>query len=294
MGLKEYRSKRTLTSTPEPSPASGQSNEQYLVFVVHKHAARRLHYDLRLEMQGVLKSFAIPKGPTLDPSIKRLAVHVEDHPFDYKDFEGIIPKGNYGAGNVIIWDRGYYTSPFAKDKQRAEKLLLEGLKKGDLKFVLAGTKLKGAFALVKTKWSDNSWLLIKDKDAYTSTNDILLQDKSVFSDKTVDELSVKDVPKPKNLLQQAARQSFESLTAKQPASPMPRNVEPMLAMAADKPFNHEDWIFEVKWDGYRAIAEVDKGKIAILSRNHISLAAKFSRSYKRCKNWICKPCWMEK
>ena len=120
-----------------------------LIFVVHKHAARALHYDLRLELDGVLKSWAVPKGPSLDPSIKRLAVMVEDHPLDYKDFEGVIPEGNYGAGSVIIWDRGFYHHPSARDEKENEKLLLDGLKKGDMKFVLEGEKLRGEFALVK-------------------------------------------------------------------------------------------------------------------------------------------------
>ena len=116
----------------------------------------------------MLKSFAIPKGPSLDPSLKRLAMMVEDHPFDYKDFEGVIPVGNYGAGSVIIWDRGFYSSLYSSDKNESEKMLLEGLKKGDLKFILAGEKLKGEFALVRTKFGNNSWLLLKKKDKYVS------------------------------------------------------------------------------------------------------------------------------
>src|SRR5574341_1927665 len=149
MALKEYASKREFEKTPEPKPGLGP-RRSHLLFVVHKHAARALHYDLRLELEGVLKSWAVPRGPSLDPSLKRLAVMVEDHPFEYKDFEGVIPEGNYGAGSVIIWDRGFYRHPSAKNESESEKLLREGLKKGDLKFVLEGEKLHGEFALVKT------------------------------------------------------------------------------------------------------------------------------------------------
>ena len=140
-----------------------------LVFVVQKHAARALHYDLRLELEGVLKSWAVPRGPSLNPSVKRLAVMVEDHPLDYKDFEGVIPEGNYGAGSVIIWDRGFYRHPSDSDGKESERLLLEGLKKGDMKFVLEGEKLQGEFALVKTRKDEKSWLLLKKKDRYATT-----------------------------------------------------------------------------------------------------------------------------
>src|SRR5512144_1568836 len=158
MGLKEYASKRAFEKTPEPKPGV-QAEGDRLRFVVHKHAARALHYDLRLELEGVLKSWAVPRGPSLDPSMKRLAIMVEDHPLDYKDFEGVIPKGNYGAGNVEIWDRGVYTHPEAKNRKENEKLLEKGLEKGVLKIVLAGKQLKGGFALVRTKFGKNSWLL---------------------------------------------------------------------------------------------------------------------------------------
>ena len=158
------------------------------MFVVHKHAARALHYDLRLELEGVLKSWAVPKGPSLDPSVKRLAVMVEDHPLDYRDFEGVIPEGNYGAGSVIIWDRGFYRHPSATDEDENEKLLLEGLRKGDLKFVLEGEKLHGEFALVKTGKDGKSWLLLKKKDRYAANGDILKENRSVVSHKTLEEM----------------------------------------------------------------------------------------------------------
>src|SRR5512136_2184489 len=149
MGLREYASKREFEKTPEPKP--GVHPKGYRpIFVVHKYAARALHYDLRLGLEGVLKSWAVPRGHSLDPSLKRLAVMVEDHPLDYKDFEGVIPEGNYGAGSVIVWDRGFYHHPLARDEKESEKLLLEGFRKGDMKFVLEGEKLHGGFALVKT------------------------------------------------------------------------------------------------------------------------------------------------
>jgi bifunctional non-homologous end joining protein LigD len=279
MGLKAYRQKRQLSKTPEPGLVIGSRNRgKYLAFVVHKHAARRLHYDLRLEMEGVLKSFAVPKGPSLDPSVKRLAVHVEDHPFDYKDFEGIIPKGNYGAGGVILWDKGLYGSPFSNNRNNGEKQLLEGLKKGDLKFVLAGSKLKGEFALVKTRWDEKSWLLLKKKDQYTSTADILKKDRSVVSGKTIDELLNENPDKPakqSNTTSRAARKSPADIVDRAPAKPMPHNIAPMLPVPIKKPFNHADWIFEVKWDGYRAIAELNGKNVLLYSRNQLSLTKMF-------------------
>jgi bifunctional non-homologous end joining protein LigD len=260
MNLSEYRRKRQLTKTPEPGPAPLRAKrEQHLVFVVHKHAARRLHYDLRLEMAGVLKSFAVPKGPSLDPSVKRLAVKVEDHPFEYRNFEGVIPKGNYGAGRVIIWDSGFYGSPFTTNKEEAERLLLEGLEKGDLKFMLAGGKLKGEFALVRMHGDEKSWLLIKKNDRYVSTADILKQDRSVLSGKTVDEL---DGESPLKFSKRkpavgAARKPVVATIDHAFVKPLRRKIDPMLPVAAKKPFNHAEWLFEVKWDGYRAIAILD-------------------------------------
>ncbi len=281
MKLKEYEEKRSWTKTPEPKADVGRKGTgEHLVFVVHKHAASRLHYDLRLEMDGVLKSFAIPKGPSLDPSVKRLAVMVEDHPFDYKDFEGVIPKGNYGAGNVIIWDRGFYSHPFAKNREEGEQALREGLKKGDLKFTLAGKKLKGEFALVKAGWDEKSWLLVKKRDQYASVTDILEQDRSVVSNKTVQEISEGDSVQ--SSIRRKAREPRESGAPlnenlkNAPRGDMPHNVNPMLASTTKKPFNHPEWIFEIKWDGYRAIAELGKETVLLYSRNRRSFANEYS------------------
>ena len=164
MGLTVYESRRKFEKTPEPKPALRHAGN-HLIFVVQKHAARALHYDLRLELEGVLKSWAVPKGPSLNPVLKRLAVRVEDHPLDYQDFEGVIPEDNYGAGSVIIWDRGFYHHPSTGDEKESERLLLDGLRKGDMKFVLEGEKLQGEFALVKTGMDEKSWLLLKKKIA---------------------------------------------------------------------------------------------------------------------------------
>lgn len=275
MGLREYKSKRKFGETPEPPSEGTVPDKDPLIFVVHKHAARALHYDLRLELEGVLKSWAVPKGPSLDPSIKRLALMVEDHPFAYKDFEGIIPKGNYGAGSVIIWDKGTYHHPAARDRKESEKLLLDGLRRGDLKFVLEGEKLRGEFALVKTRSDEKSWLLIKKKDRHAIKEDILKEDRSVVSNKTIGELTPPDLPFSKGS-QTVLGEGPESEDLKNaPVIPMPHGIGPMLATLAKAPFDHPDWIFEVKWDGYRAIAEIGEGNVSLYSRNHISLKQKF-------------------
>jgi bifunctional non-homologous end joining protein LigD len=167
MSLTAYNKKRNFSDTAEPEGKKKAAQAKQLAFVIQRHKASRLHYDFRLEMDGVLKSWAVPKGPSLNPGDKRLAMMVEDHPFDYKDFEGIIPEGNYGAGIVEIWDKGTYTSISDDEGVNHEKLLKQGLKSGNLKFTLNGKKLKGEFALVKLKSDeDNSWLLIKHKDKY--------------------------------------------------------------------------------------------------------------------------------
>jgi len=166
MSLATYTKKRNFKRSPEPA-AKRKSAKAGLSFVVQRHKASHLHYDFRLEMDGVLKSWAVPKGPSLNPSDKRLAMMVEDHPYGYKDFEGVIPEGNYGAGIVEIWDEGTYSDIDHLEKKEAEKKLLAGLKGGRLKFTLRGKKLKGEFVLVKLKGKqDNAWLLLKHKDKY--------------------------------------------------------------------------------------------------------------------------------
>jgi bifunctional non-homologous end joining protein LigD len=168
MSLKEYRSKRNLKKSSEP--LSGKKHTGFLRFCVQKHAARHLHYDFRLEYRGALLSWAIPKGPSMNPKIKRLAIKVEDHPLDYQYFEGVIPKGNYGAGTVKIWDHGFYTSADATEPKRTEKALSQGLKKGHFTVVIKGKKIKGEFVFQKLKTDkDNTWLLMKKADEYASS-----------------------------------------------------------------------------------------------------------------------------
>jgi bifunctional non-homologous end joining protein LigD len=190
MALVEYKKKRSFKNTPEPT--GGKVSGTTLHFVIQKHAASRLHYDFRLEINGVLKSWAIPKGPSLNPADKRLAILVEDHPYDYKNFEGIIPKGNYGAGTVMIWDEGTYVpAEPSNSKVENEKTLMKAFRAGQLKIKLEGQKVKGEFVLVKTKHRDeNAWLLIKHRDEYASTEDVTRQDKSVISGKTIDEIAI--------------------------------------------------------------------------------------------------------
>src|SRR5215510_3902849 len=193
--LERYAEKRAFTRTPEPAPKLPTDRRGPLLFVIQKHAARRLHYDFRLELDGVLKSWAVPKGPSLEYGDKRLAVEVEDHPFDYGSFEGVIPAKEYGAGNVIVWDCGVY-SPDEDDRysfgnrEEAEERVRKELADGKLSFFLRGEKLKGSFALVRTS-TDKSWLLLKHKDRFVSggASDVLARSRSVLSGRSLDELA---------------------------------------------------------------------------------------------------------
>jgi bifunctional non-homologous end joining protein LigD len=169
MSLQDYKEKRDFDNTSEP-PAVERPSGAHLIFVVQEHHARRLHYDFRLEMGGVLKSWAVPKGPSMNPKDKRLAIMVEDHPLDYADFEGIIPEGNYGAGEVKIWDNGEYEP--VEEEADPEAALLRNLETGRLSIAMKGRKLKGLFSLVKLKGrEENSWLLIKGKDEFAAETD---------------------------------------------------------------------------------------------------------------------------
>ena len=198
--LDEYERKRDFDKTPEP--LSGKVGKGDLRFLVQKHAASRLHYDFRLEIDGVLKSWPVPKGPSLDPAQKRLAVMVEDHPLDYATFEGVIGHGNYGAGQVILWDAGTY-SPDEDgrlsfgDRQEAEDRMRRGVEAGKLSFTLRGRKLRGSWTLVKTSRSPNDWLLIKHRDRYADTErDVLKEDRSVQSGLTIEDLKAGRMPDP--------------------------------------------------------------------------------------------------
>jgi bifunctional non-homologous end joining protein LigD len=192
MSLALYKKKRSFNKTPEPEGKKKSSYKKGLKFVVQKHDATNLHYDFRLEIEGVLKSWAVPKGPSMNPQDKRLAMMVEDHPYDYRNFEGTIPAGNYGAGTVMVWDEGIYDAMEHEEEpvKTQEKVLLGELKKGDLKFVLHGEKLKGAFALVKMKGrGENAWLLIKKNDEEASSTDIIKKDKSVKTNRTLNQIA---------------------------------------------------------------------------------------------------------
>ena len=189
MSLAEYRKKRAFAKTPEPAPSkAGRTRGQFPIFVVQKHDASRLHYDFRLEVGGVLVSFAVPKGPSMDPKDKHLAMKVEDHPLAYGSFEGEIPEGQYGAGDVIVWDTGVYTTPGALTREDVERTAKRGLHAGELKIVLLGKKLNGGFALVKmrgrggaARTNENAWLLIKERDSYASRKDVTKNVRSALS-----------------------------------------------------------------------------------------------------------------
>ena len=314
MALTKYKEKRNFKESPEP--AGGSPDSDKLRFVIQKHDASHLHYDFRLEMEGVLKSWAVPKGPSTDPDVKRLAMMVEDHPYDYRNFEGIIPSG-YGAGTVIIWDEGFYELADAngKDKKTQDKELRNGINSGKLHIELHGKKLKGEYALVKThNRAENAWLLFKVKDKYVSTEDITLKDKSVISTKTlaqvektttnfyganrVKESSVKSkketslntrgdikAASAKNKKEKQEKTLIDkNITAGNP-SEFPSKLSPMLATMVDKPFDKEGWQFEIKWDGYRTIAFCDKTKVELKSRNDKSFNEKFYSVYKAVQDW---------
>ena len=189
--LTEYSAKRSFQATPEPAPAAGEARKGPLLFVIQQHSARRMHYDFRLECDGVLKSWAVPKGPSPDPAEKRLAVQTEDHPLAYATFEGVIPPGQYGAGEVIVWDCGVYSPDegghWFHDRAEAERQVREGLEKGKLSLLLRGEKVKGSYALVRTKEQKN-WLLIKHKDRFAAKADLTAQDRSVLTNISVEEM----------------------------------------------------------------------------------------------------------
>jgi bifunctional non-homologous end joining protein LigD len=252
--LQEYGRKRQFDRTPEPPPEEAASGNG--TFVVQKHAARRLHYDFRLGVDGVLKSWAVPKGPSLNPADKRLAVQTEDHPMDYASFEGNIPEGNYGAGSVMVWDRGTFSPEGNLD---ASKQIV----KGEIKFSVQGEKLRGSFVLVKLKNSEkgNEWLMIKHNDSAVDPNwDIDQHDGSVLTGRTLDEISEHAPPKREA---SAMRPSDIPGALK---TPMPSRIDPMLATLIDKPFSDSNWLFEIKWDGVRTLAWIRDGVVKLQSR----------------------------
>src|SRR5215831_8994248 len=252
MGLEEYKRKRKFHQTPEPVGAiQEQANNS---FVIQKHHATRLHYYFRLEMEGVLRSWAIPKGPSLNPADKRLAMETEDHPIDYGEFEGVIPKGNYGAGKVIIWDNGTYEMV---DPETPEK----GWKKGKLHFILRGKKLHGEWVLVRGSREPRQWIFFKIRDGYASTEEDVTetQPESIISGSLVDEIG--ESHRAKQWVVPVERELERFQMKKQGRSPIPKNIQPMLATLVEKPFNDEAWLFELKLDGMRAIAVKNGAKV---------------------------------
>jgi bifunctional non-homologous end joining protein LigD len=271
--LAKYRKKRDFAQTPEPSGRKAAARpRQRLRFVVQMHRATRLHYDFRLEADGVLASWAVPKGPTLVAGDRRLAMHVEDHPMDYRDFEGNIPAGQYGAGSVIVWDRGTYALAEGDDPGTE-------IAAGKIKFVLHGKKLKGEFTLIKIKpregESGEPWLLVKDRDEHVDpTYDPAEHPKSVKSGKTLADVAAD--PRAKTW---QSKPTNRSKTARQRAQhkrdPVPHPKGLMLATLVAAPFDDPDWLFEIKWDGYRALCTVEESGFSLVSRNGLDMLRRF-------------------
>ncbi|HEX4292690.1 MAG TPA: DNA ligase D [Rhizomicrobium sp.] len=294
--LAVYRAKRDFKKTKEPSGARAVAKAKRLRYVVQKHDATRLHYDFRLELDGVFKSWAVTRGPSLDPHDKRLAVEVEDHPLDYGDFEGTIPKGQYGGGTVLLWDRGYWGPEGTLSPQ-------EMLRKGDLKFTLDGEKLEGSWVLVrmrsdKFKGKRNNWLLIKHRDGHEKEGDadaLLSEDRSVASGRSMEQIEAGKGKKPKPFMRKAGFESDAVWNSKEsgkkkravplktaapkaksaPAKKMPRFVEPELCEPLERPPSGAGWAHEIKFDGYRVQLRVEGGKSVLGTRKGLDWTAKF-------------------
>ncbi len=269
---KAYQEKRDFERTTEPEFKRETSGKGALTFVVQKHSARQLHYDFRLEVDGVLKSWAVAKGPSDNPETKRLAVMVEDHPLDYAGFEGNIPAGQYGAGQVVVWDRGTYSPDESGDllfdnRARAEEEMGKALTNGKISITLRGDKLKGSWTLVKMKGSENNWLLIKHRDEYANAHpDLLDNDASVISGLTIDDLKSERVPKPLSANYVKTAEIDGAVKAS-----FPGKIAPMLASTVAAPFSDNNWLFEPKLDGYRTLAFLDHGNVRLQSRNQINV-----------------------
>ncbi|MFH1031427.1 MAG: non-homologous end-joining DNA ligase [Chloroflexota bacterium] len=274
---KEYEAKREFARTPEPPPAQPLEGTGPLIFVVQKHAARRLHYDFRLEVDGVLKSWSVPAGPSLDPQVKRLAVMVEDHPIDYASFEGNIAKGEYGAGQVIVWDYGdYFPDEKGKlssdNRAEAQDRMRKALTEGKISVNLRGHKLKGSWTMVKMKGQQNNWLLIKHRDNFADSRDILKEEASVLSGLTIEDL--KAGSQPSRSFDKSEKVKLPETSGAKKA-PFPQKVLPMLAGSAETPFSNPDWLFEPKLDGYRIIAEIKDSNVRLLSRRGLDVTQKY-------------------
>lgn len=280
MTLKQYKKKRDFKKTPEPKGKVTKKKNKKLLYIIQKHAASHLHYDFRLELNGVLLSWAVPKGPCLDPSVKRLAMHVEDHPVEYGSFEGIIPKGQYGGGTVMLWDKGEW---FSADENPAA-----AYRKGALSFNLDGEKLKGHWKLVRMNNNDKTWLLIKGRDEYAKPlkkYDItLVEPNSVLTNHSIDEITenyahiwgksgLEKASKKKPLKKKAVVSKKISLDLKE--SRFPSEISPQLATLVDTPPVGKQWLHEIKFDGYRLIAFKKNGKTRLFTRNQHDWTHKF-------------------
>jgi DNA ligase D-like protein (predicted polymerase)/DNA ligase D-like protein (predicted 3'-phosphoesterase) len=294
MTLKEYNRKRNFDQTPEPAGKKAK-NPGNLRFVVHMHQASRLHYDFRLEFGGSFKSWAVPKGPSLNPMDQRLAVYVEEHPLAYGSFEGIIPKGNYGAGTVMIWDEGTFQERGSQNRLESEKALAKGLIEGHITFVVSGKKLNGEFAFIKLKGKEEkAWLLVKKRDSSAARIDITKSDRSVHSGRTLEEIT-KQAPfkneiwisgqglKKENIKKSSPQATPLPKKTAQPSTSQanqenfPRRNRPMLATVGKEAFNQKGWIFEPLFGGTRAIAEIENGRNRLYSRQLLPFEKKFPR-----------------
>ncbi len=267
--LDHYREKRDFAATPEPPDAIPEGRAGPLTFVVQKHAATRLHYDLRLEVGGVMKSWAVPRGPSTDPAVRRHAVMTEDHPIAYSAFEGVIPKGQYGAGQVIVWDAGAYAPEHDRvfdfsSREAAEAAMKAAIADGKISFQLRGRKMKGSWALVKTA---SDWLLLKHDDAIADPAcDLTALDRSVVSGLSLDDIRAGRLPRHRRA---PSDYTPAALTGSR-AAPMPAALTPMMA-GVREPFSHPDWLFEPKLDGIRAVAHVSRGAASLISRRGVDL-----------------------
>ena len=299
--LDPYRAKRDFTKTREPSGATRIKSAEYPRFVIQKHAASRLHYDLRLEVDGVFKSWAVTKGPSLDPNDRRLAVEVEDHPLDYGDFEGTIPKGEYGGGTVMLWDRGFWAPEGNADPDDA-------LRKGELKFTLVGEKLRGGWVLVRMRHDRergkrNNWLLIKHRDGYERINDgesVLDEDRSVASGRSMDQITAGRGRSPVPFMldgrsrarPDAIWRSNRSGQSPAPETPpkkktrsarlsdkaqmaTPEFISPQLCKSVSRPPSGEDWVHEIKLDGYRMQLRIANGEAVLRTRKGLDWTERF-------------------
>jgi len=273
MALERYRQKRNFAITPEPEGKVAKEKSHDLSFVIQKHAATRLHYDFRLELDGVLLSWAVPKGPSLDPNDKRLAMHVEDHPIEYGDFEGVIPARQYGAGTVMLWDRGIW---IPKSDPR------EGYQKGRLKFELQGEKLHGGWNLVRSssgQYAGKGWLLIKEADEFARLGPAaaIVDEKplSVATQRRLDEIaaeadrvwhsnrSVADNVRENKGREPARLTGIDKVKGAKKAS-MPALIEPQLATSSKTPPSDGSWVHEIKFDGYRMLCRIESGEARMI------------------------------